>query len=129
VLTNDIGKVPSRKTPHNTSFSVWWWLARSTPTTSMISSTALPPPTGRLRNGHCWCSGDVVFQDWSGAPSAFTSWCTGWWSCRWLLGAYYDGSCGGSLVYDQSLGNPHSVTGFIGSVGVVRIFYLTWHFD
>jgi len=40
-------------------------------------------------------------------------------------GAYYDGSCGGSLVCDHSLGNPHSVAGFIGSVGVVRIFYLT----
>ena len=26
-------------------------------------------------------------------------------------GAYYHGSCGGSLVYDQSLGTPHSVTG------------------
>jgi len=48
----------------------------------------------------------------------------GWW-CRWLLGAYYDGSCGGSLVYDQLLGTPHSVTGFIGSVGVARISYLT----
>jgi len=45
--------------------------------------------------------------------------------CCWLLGAYYDGSCGGSLVYDQSLGTPHSVTGFIGSVGMARIFYLT----
>jgi len=39
--------------------------------------------------------------------------------------AYYDGSCGGSLVYPQSLGTPHSVTGFIRSVGMVRIFYLT----
>ena len=42
-------------------------------------------------------------------------------------GAYYDGSCGGSLVYDQSLGTPHSVTGFIRSAGMVKIFYLTWH--
>ena len=39
--------------------------------------------------------------------------------------SYYDGSCGGSLVYDQSLGTPQSVTGFIGSVGVARIFYIT----
>jgi len=40
-------------------------------------------------------------------------------------GAYNDGTCGGSLVYDQSLGTPHSVTGFIRSVGMVRICYLT----
>ena len=40
-------------------------------------------------------------------------------------GAYYDGSCGGSLVYDQSLGTPHSVTGFIRSAEMVKNFYLT----
>jgi len=45
----------------------------------------LRPRTGHSRNGLCWCSGDVVFQDWSGAPSAFTCWCMGWW-CGWHLG-------------------------------------------
>jgi len=52
------------------------------------------PPRPRLlhppgsRNGHCWCSGDVVFQDWSGAPSASFV-VRGWW-CRDTGGAYYE---------------------------------------
>jgi len=40
-----------------------------------------------LEEGSLLVLGERIFQDWSSAPSASTSWCMGWWWwCRWFLG-------------------------------------------
>ena len=52
----------------------------------MTSSSALPPPTGRSRKGHYWCSGNVLLQvhpllgAWGGGDGA-----AGSWGCLFLL--------------------------------------------